>query len=120
MNAARVLPYRSSRSSERRLRRQHRRSAATPPAPVRRLIPTALAALLFLSGCATPNHPAKPAAPDDLLISAGASQVDPAAARASRTDTPPAAPPRDLGPLRVSVKVGGRDVDPADANRAAA
>jgi general secretion pathway protein D len=114
MNAARAFRFRPAASQARRL------AAATGRAPTRRLIPTALATLLFLGGCATPDkRPAPPPVPASPLVNVGASQSDPAAARVQRTDTPPAAPPRDLGPLRVRVKVNGQDVDPADANRAA-
>ncbi|CAM4063335.1 type II secretion system secretin GspD [Bordetella bronchialis] len=86
-----------------------------------RRIPAALATLLVLAGCATPaQRPAPPAVPDNPLIHAGASQSDPARARAQRTGTPPAAAPRDLGPLRVRVKVNGREVDAGEASAAGA
>jgi general secretion pathway protein D len=89
--------------------------------PAYRLVPTVLATLLFLGGCATPDkRPAPPPVPNSPLINVGASNSDPTTARVQRTDTPAAPPPRDLGPLHVQVKVNGQDVDPADANRAAA
>jgi general secretion pathway protein D len=114
MNTPRTLPFRPAVSAERR------RAAASGATPTRRLIPTALATLLFLGGCATPDrHSARPPIPDSPLVNVPASQYDPVIERRQRTDTPPAAPPRDLGPLRVRVKVNGHDVDPADANRAA-
>ncbi|ARP84161.1 type II secretion system protein GspD [Bordetella genomosp. 8] len=85
------------------------RHAARPP---HRLAPAALATLLALSGCATPDKPATPPpVPDSPLISAAASQPDLGATRTRRTDTPTAPTPRDLGPLHVRVKVNGKDVD---------
>jgi general secretion pathway protein D len=68
--------------------------------------------MLLLGGCATPDdRPAPPPVPDNPLLRVGASQADPAAARGQRADTPPATPPRDLGPVRVRVRVNGQDVD---------
>lgn len=115
MNAARAFRIDSTARPARRPARGSHGAAG------QRLVPTVLAALLLLGGCAAPaQRPARPPVPDNPLISAGASQSDPEVARARNATAAPAAAPRDLGPLHVRVKVDGRDVDPADANLAAA
>jgi general secretion pathway protein D len=124
MKAARSLPSRPTARACRSLAAAapHGRQAAHLPAhlPAHRLLPAALAALLFLGGCAAPDKsPAPPPVPDNPLISAGASESDPAGARALHADTP-SATPRDLGPLRVRVKVNGQEVDATSADNAAA
>lgn len=109
MNAARASRLRPAATPAPRL-------AGAAQAAAHRLIPTALAALLLLGGCASQDTRPAPPAPVNPLIKVGASLSDPAAARVQRTDTPPVPAPRDTGPLRVRVQVSGRDVDPAEGN----